>query len=282
MSPNELMSASDQRLVASSVYDQRNVYIGIVVRVNHDVDDQLSLLVQGSEPGAETNQLQIVGAAIQHLDLDQKKVYVNLEQYPPSWVQIEALPLWQERVVVNRNRRKIGEISIRKTTDVYTVEVPVRSEKLIVENIETGEIITEVDLSNTEVTQNDFSGFSSTLTYTEDQVVRGHLTQFRDVINFLEAVNQFPNNSFVKSKVTLTLVQPKRTETITQTFESAQTALQVLLGMANLVATTCKNIYLEVWVSDRERGATYQSWLSRYRQSAMSSNAASPKLPPLH
>jgi stress response protein YsnF len=279
MSSNELMPHSDQYLIASTVYDQRGDYVGVVVNVYREADGQFSMLVQAGESAAPAEQLRIVKDAIRQVDTSGKKVYVDLEAYPPGLVQIEALPLWQEQVVVNRTRRKAGEISIRKTKDEYTVEVPVRSEKLVVENVETGEILAEIGLSKTQVTQRNFPDVASDTTYSEDQIVRGHLTRFQDALGFLEAVSQFPNNSFIKSKIKLTVSQSERLETVTQTFESAGTALRVLSSMASGVADDCQDIYLELWVRDLERAATYRNWLSRYRQGALNPKSYSSKLP---
>lgn len=279
MSSNELMPHTDQHLIASTVYDQQGDYVGIVVSVNRDADGQFSMLVQAGESSTSTNQLRIIGDAIQQVDSGRKKVYVDLQTYPPGRVQIEALPLWQEQVVVNRTRRKSGEISIRKSTDVYTIEVPVRSEKLIIENSETGEILAEVGLSDTQVTQQNFPGLASDVTYDDDQIVRGHLTRFRDVLSFLEAVSQFPNNSFVKSKIQLTVSQSGQSETVTQIFESAGTALRVISSMAGEMASDCREVYLELWVRDLERAATYQNWLSRYQQTTLNAQSHASPLP---
>lgn len=46
-----------------------------------------------------------------------------------------TISLLSERVVVDRKRRKIGEVVVRKEVETRIVEVPVRREKLIVEQI---------------------------------------------------------------------------------------------------------------------------------------------------
>jgi stress response protein YsnF len=270
MSPTERMPVTDQRLIACTVYDQQNDYVGIVIEVNRVPDNQFSLLVQTGKSQARSGQVRVAGEAIRQIDADQKRIVIDRENYSPTPVQLEAIPLWQEQVVVNRSRQKIGQVSVRKTTDVYTVNVPVRSEKLIVEDVESKEILAQIDLSNTEVIQTDRSAAPSAPTNTYYPLVKGHLSQFRDAVSFLEAINQFPQNGFVKSKIALTLVPPKHTdrglETITHTFESAETALQVLMGLPGGIASRCENVALEIWVRDREHAATYQNWLSRYRQ----------------
>jgi hypothetical protein len=46
-----------------------------------------------------------------------------------------VIPLLEERLVVNFHKRKIGEVVVRKEIDICIVEVPVRRERLIVEQI---------------------------------------------------------------------------------------------------------------------------------------------------
>ena len=279
MSPKESMPVDDQRLIACTVYDQQSYYIGTVVKVDRDVNNRLTLLVQGVQSLAESSKFKLVGEAIQHVDVQHKKIYVDLVRYPLSPMQVEALPLWQERLIVNRNRRKVGEISIRKATDVYTVEIPIRSEKLLVEDMQSGAVLAEVALSKTQLTQNNCLDEEAAVTYTDNQVVKGDLTRLQDAISFLEAVSRFPSNSFIKGKVTLLLGQPKSSETITQTFESATTATRVLTSIANTMANQCHDISLEMLVSDSERAEIYRNWLSRYQQSNSKSYSRSPKLP---
>ena len=254
----------DQQLVASSVYDQNKDYIGVIVRVNRDSDGQLSLLVRDDQAPAESTLVNIDGAAIQEVNLRQKQVYVDLAQHPPTVVEVDSLPLRQEELTVNRNRQKVGEISVRKTTNVHTVEVPVRSEKLVIENVDTGETLTEVGLSDTHVTQEDGLDVYLPSGHGKNTLVRGHLANLKDAINFLEAVSQFPENGFRQGKVTLTLARHQHTETATLMFDWATTALQTLTCLSNMMANRCEGVDIELLVGNRNRAATYQSWLSRY------------------
>lgn len=53
----------------------------------------------------------------------------------PEVVKEQTVPLLEERVIVNRNKRKIGEVVVRKQIVTRMVEVPIQSEKLIIEKI---------------------------------------------------------------------------------------------------------------------------------------------------
>lgn len=275
---------TDQSLVACAVYDQQGCYIGMVVKAYRDVDDQLSLILQGSKSQHQIDKLRVAGESIQHIDVRRKKIYVDLDAYPIGQVEVESLPLWQEQVVVNRTRRKVGEVSIRKVTDTYMVQVPIRSEKLVVEDVETGAVLTHVDLTNTHISQEDLLDGSSNITYTNDQLVKGYLEQLKDAVSFFKAVSQYPNNSFVKGKTILSLLQPQqsqhdRLETVCQTFESASTGLQMLSGLPSAVVDRCQGVSLEVLISDRDQASTYRNWLSRYRQPKQISHGSRQRSP---
>jgi hypothetical protein len=66
-----------------------------------------------------------------------------------SVVSEATIPLLEERLVVDFHRRKIGEVVVRKEVDICIVEVPVRRERLIVEQISpTYEQLAVVDLGS--------------------------------------------------------------------------------------------------------------------------------------
>jgi stress response protein YsnF len=50
-------------------------------------------------------------------------------------IDAQIINLLQERLIVDRQRRKVGEVIVRKEIETRIVEVPVRREKLIVEQI---------------------------------------------------------------------------------------------------------------------------------------------------
>jgi hypothetical protein len=69
-----------------------------------------------------------------------------------SVVSETIIPLLEERLVVDFHRRKIGEVVVRKEIDIYIVEVPVRRERLIVEQVSPKyEQLAVVDLGSTHV-----------------------------------------------------------------------------------------------------------------------------------
>ena len=66
----------------------------------------------------------------------------------------EIIRLLEEKLVVNRSKRKIGEVVVRKEVETRIVEVPVQQEKLIIEQVgaEETQQLAEIDLGETKIT----------------------------------------------------------------------------------------------------------------------------------
>ncbi|WP_416670460.1 DUF2382 domain-containing protein [Egbenema bharatensis] len=60
---------------------------------------------------------------------------VHPSDLPRNPNEEQNLRLLEERVLVNRYRRKVGEVIVRKVVETQMIEVPVRLEKLVVEQI---------------------------------------------------------------------------------------------------------------------------------------------------
>ncbi|MFB2970558.1 YsnF/AvaK domain-containing protein [Aerosakkonema sp. BLCC-F183] len=67
-------------------------------------------------------------------------------------VEEEVIRLLEERLVVNLNKRKVGEVIVRKEIETRMVEVPVQYEKLIVEQVSPSpKVLAEIDLGQGEI-----------------------------------------------------------------------------------------------------------------------------------
>lgn len=53
----------------------------------------------------------------------------------PAVLHEEIIPLLEERLVVQRQRHKVGEIIVRKVVETRMIQVPIRRERLIIEQI---------------------------------------------------------------------------------------------------------------------------------------------------
>ena len=62
------------------------------------------------------------------------------------------ISLLEEKLVVKRQKRKLGEVVVRKEVEIQTIHIPIRREKLIVEKIGvTTEHLTKVNLAEEQV-----------------------------------------------------------------------------------------------------------------------------------
>lgn len=133
------------------------------------------------QPILASPQLQTIDEQVTETSLPDS--YVNDSEISDSSstdvVEEEVIRLIEERLVINHQKRKVGEVIVRKEIETRMVEVPVQYEKLIVEQVSPEpKIIAEVDLGQ----QQDFATTSNDI-----------------------AVNQTSNNNIVKGE----FVSPK-------------------------------------------------------------------------
>lgn len=142
----------------------------------------------------------------------------------------EVLQLLEERVVVDRSKRKVGEVIVRKEIETYMVQVPVRRERLIVEQVGApNQQLASIDLS-----QGEISG--------------------------LELSNGELSNG-VASNLT---PQSSSSSMVTVSFSSIEAAHQAL---SELAAQSSQDQLTRIDISMPSNDALrYQNWISRSRQ----------------
>jgi hypothetical protein len=115
----------------------------------------------------------------------------------------ETVRLLEERLIVDRHKRKVGEVVVRKTVETQIVEVPVRREKLIVEQIgaETRQLA-EIDLGSS-----DLSGveLAHALTPSGQTVVSTEVHSLRAAHQLLDAIASLPNSGNPKVRLEFVL-----------------------------------------------------------------------------
>lgn len=135
----------------------------------------------------------------------------------------EIIRLLGERIIVDRNKRRVGEVIVRKQIETQMVQVPVRREKLIVEQVTPEHRqLAEIDLS-----QGDISGV---------ELVDGETSGIDKL-----------NSSL----------------TVTGEFMSPKIASLLLNAIALERNHGCKAIRVTVLVENEERKQTYQEWFDR-------------------
>ncbi len=146
-------------------------------------------------------------------------------------VEEEIVRLLEERLVVNRSKRKVGEVVVRKEIETQIVEVPIQREKLIIEQVGAEpRQLAEIDLGKGEITGVELLNVSSS---------ESHPRRDREV-------NQFDNSY-----------------TVTGEFLSPKTASNLLEAIAYQKQHGCRKIRVELLVDNSELQENYQSMFDR-------------------
>jgi stress response protein YsnF len=137
----------------------------------------------------------------------------------------EIIRLLGERLIVDRSKRKVGEVIVRKEIETRMVEVPVRYEKLIVEQVSPEhQQLAEIDLGQGEIPGLELS----------------------------EAVVTQAKASRLDGKLT-----------VSTELNSPKIASLLLNAIALERNHGCKQVRIEIVVENEERQKTYQEWFDR-------------------
>ncbi|MEH1967606.1 MULTISPECIES: YsnF/AvaK domain-containing protein [unclassified Nostoc] len=135
----------------------------------------------------------------------------------------QIIRLLEERLVVESSKRKVGEVIVRKQIETRMVQVPVRREKLIVEQISPEhKQLAEIDLGQEEI-----SGIDLT------EVERLEFTRFNSGL------------------------------TVSGEFSSPKTASLLLNAIALEQNHGCKQVRVTIAVEDESHQKKYQEWFDR-------------------
>jgi hypothetical protein len=137
----------------------------------------------------------------------------------------EALiSLLEERLLVDRNKRKVGEVVVRKTIETRIVEVPVRWEKLIVEQVGDGtRQLAEIDLGHGEVTGEDLDRFTASKVTPDkgNNVVSGEFVSLKAARDLLSAIATQASNGYRHVRIELTVENEDRQAFYQKMFDRA-------------------------------------------------------------
>ena len=122
----------------------------------------------------------------------------------------ETIRLLAERLDVKRDRKKIGEVVVRKQVETEIIEVPVRREKLIIEKAgETNEPLAEIDISSEKVRE---VKREQTADKSHQVTVKGEFTSLKAAADLLEAISMEDTHGCAKVRVELVLDDPQYQE----------------------------------------------------------------------
>ncbi len=142
---------------------------------------------------------------------------------PEKVVQEEVVPLLQERVIVDRSKRKVGDVIVRKQIETRMIQIPVRREKLIVEQVSPEhKQLAEIELGQEEISSIELTAAPKT---TQDTT----------------------NGAF----------------TVSGSFNSPKIASLVLNAIALEKNHGCKQVRVTITVEDEKQQQKYQEWFDR-------------------
>lgn len=253
----------EHQLINGSVLDRSGSLIGTVTRVNPLAGGDFSLVVKSINEGQAGAEVTIDNSQIKGIDAERKTVTVDADRQQIISNAGTTIQLLEERLVVNRKRVKVGEISVRRVVETEIVEVPIRREKLVVERIGEGEPLVEVKLGEPRLLGNAIASDSSIDSNTHDLTAIGNLNTIRDAVNFLETAKTLDNHC-EKIRVYIFLKQNTGLKATVHQFESSETAIQVLLGLETTLIKRCSNVRLELFLQNDSMLQTYQNWFAQY------------------
>jgi uncharacterized protein (TIGR02271 family) len=159
----------------------------------------------------------------------------------------ENFSLLEERLMVDLNRRKIGEIVIRKeiVTQLVRVQVPVRREKLIIEQVSPEyELLAEIDLG-----QVNNSDGAITIAISDD------LTSLENDNHQIATEFDAPTHN---------LDRRSSQSVVYGSTDSLKAAIGLFSEIANLSSHDCGTIRIEIELKDSKYQTSYQALLDRY------------------
>ncbi|WP_152964710.1 DUF2382 domain-containing protein [Limnoraphis robusta] len=129
----------------------------------------------------------------------------------------ETIRLLSERLSVKHERRKIGEVIVRKTVETEIVEVPVRREKLIVEQVGSpGKPLAEIDLSQGKITGVELE---STKLRPHQVSVKGEFASLKAASDLLQTIALDHSHGCARVRVELVLDNPQHQQQYQELFD---------------------------------------------------------------
>jgi hypothetical protein len=179
----------------------------------------------------------------------------------PKTVREEVIRLLEEKLNISRNKRKAGEVIIRKTVETRMVEVPVRWEKLIIEQVgDEQKRLAEVDLSQGEILGIELVQPGEA---TQHPTVKGQFISLESARDVLEAIAGTIHHrcKLIKIEIFLKYWDMQRTY---YEFTSPRVASHVLDAIAKTLHHRCNQINVELSVDSWDIQRTYQEWFDQY------------------
>ena len=161
-----------------------------------------------SEPHSEFNNSELTNPSTVMSNLtDADRTDENLEtdedEENLDIVDQEVIRLLEERLVINRSKRKVGEVIVRKEIETRMVQVPIQWEKLIVEQVgDDPKVLAEIDLGEGSITGIDLTEIKSDR---QEPTVKAEFTSVQKASKILNSIASQPRHGCVKVRLELVL-----------------------------------------------------------------------------
>ncbi|MEG5136259.1 MULTISPECIES: YsnF/AvaK domain-containing protein [unclassified Microcoleus] len=140
----------------------------------------------------------------EHLETDEREGDLDI-------VDQDVIRLLEERLVINRSKRKVGEVIVRKEIETRMVQVPIQWEKLIVEQVgDDPKVLAEIDLGEGHITGIDLT---ETKSDRHEPTVKAEFTSVQKASKILNAIASQPRHGCVKVRIELVLENKQLEET---------------------------------------------------------------------
>ncbi|MEG4962852.1 PRC-barrel domain-containing protein, partial [Microcoleus sp. K4-C2] len=188
------------KLLKKVDYHQKALFVSI----NSDQVDMLPAvsanggresLENASEAHSEFNNSELthpstVMSNLTDADRTDENVETDEDEENLDIVDQEVIRLLEERLVINRSKRKVGEVIVRKEIETRMVQVPIQWEKLIVEQVgDDPKVLAEIDLGEGSITGIDLTEIKSDR---QEPTVKAEFTSVQKASKILNSIASQP------------------------------------------------------------------------------------------
>lgn len=133
-------------------------------------------------------------------------------------VDQEVIRLLEERLVIDRSKRKVGEVIVRKEIETRMVQVPIQREKLIIEQVgDDPKVLAEIDLGEGQITGIDLNEIK---VEPSEPTVIAEFTSVQKASKMLNLIASQPRHGCVKVRLEIVLENKELEETYKKWFDS--------------------------------------------------------------
>ncbi|MEG4801961.1 DUF2382 domain-containing protein [Microcoleus sp. ARI1-B5] len=151
---------------------------------------------ESTHPSTVMSNLTDADRTNENLDTDEHEENLDI-------VDREVIRLLEERLVINRSKRKVGEVIVRKEIETRMVQVPIQWEKLIVEQVgDDPKVLAEIDLGEGNITGIDLTEIKSDR---QEPTVKAEFTSVQKASKILNAIASQPRHGCVKVRLEIVL-----------------------------------------------------------------------------